>query len=77
MSNDKNNIPISPRSLHRLRLLGRFLLWFPLVLAVGAIGYAIQRFGNDEPVRYRDPVQHFMYGSTGGERESGFPYCIW
>ena len=77
MSNDKNNIPISPRSLHRLRLLGRFLLWFPLVLAVGAIGYAIQRFGNDEPVRYRDPVQHFMYGSTGGERESGFPYWIW
>ena len=77
MSNDKNNIPISPCSLHRLRLLGRFLLWFPLVLAVGAIGYAIQRFGNDEPVRYRDPVQHFMYGSTGGERESGFPYWIW
>ena len=77
MSPDKNNNPISPQTLHWLRQFGRFLLWLPLVLAVCAIGYAIQRFGADEPVRYSDPLQHFMYGSTGGERESGFPYWIW
>jgi len=30
----------------------------------------------DEPATYADIEQHFKYGSTGGERESGFPYWI-
>jgi mono/diheme cytochrome c family protein len=30
----------------------------------------------DEPVYYADPAEHFKYGSTGGERASGFPYWI-
>src|SRR5262245_66203983 len=38
---------------------------------------------DDEPVRYKDPVDHFKHGSTGGERGYGsqfgfgFPYWIW
>jgi hypothetical protein len=28
-------------------------------------------------VDYADPVEHFKYGSTGGEHEMGFPYWIW
>jgi hypothetical protein len=35
------------------------------------------RFGGDIPVDYADPVEHFKYGSTGGEHEMGFPYWIW
>ena len=35
------------------------------------------RFLQDEPVRYDDPVEHFKYGSTGGERNLGFPYWVW
>jgi mono/diheme cytochrome c family protein len=39
--------------------------------------YLWGRFGGDRPVEYADPVDHFKYGSTGGERVSGFPYWIW
>ncbi len=57
--------------------IGRILFWLPWVLAlVGGI-YALGRFTADEPVGYADAVSHFKYGSTGGERESGFPYWIW
>jgi hypothetical protein len=38
--------------------------------------YAWQRFTSDEPMVYDDIEEHFKYGSTGGERESGFPYWI-
>lgn len=60
-----------------LRLLGRTLLWAPWVLALVVSIYAVGRFGADRPVGYRHAPDHFMYGSTGGERESGFPYWIW
>ena len=39
--------------------------------------YLAERFMTDEPVAYDDPVEHFKYGSTGGERNLGFPYWIW
>ena len=53
--------------------LGSLLLL--LVLATGVwLGI---RFGTDRAVTYQDDVEHFKYGSTGGERESGFPYWIW
>jgi len=39
--------------------------------------YLAERFLRDEPVVYDDPVEHFKYGSTGGERNLGFPYWIW
>lgn len=54
----------------------RFFLWTVLVLfALGALGAAI-RFLPDRPVTYDDPVEHFKYGSTGGERNMGFPYWL-
>jgi mono/diheme cytochrome c family protein len=40
-----------------------------------ALGAAI-RFLPDRPVTYDDPVEHFKYGSTGGERNMGFPYWL-
>lgn len=60
-----------------LRVAGRMLLWAPWLLALAAATYAVGRFGADEPVGYRSAAEHFKYGSTGGERESGFPYWIW
>ena len=42
-----------------------------------AVVYLGVRFQRDDPVVYADPVEHFKYGSTGGERESGLPYWIW
>jgi hypothetical protein len=53
----------------------------PLAIAVG-IGaavalYFLGRLYRDEPVTYASAEEHFKYGSTGGERLSGFPYWIW
>src|SRR5262245_52921837 len=45
-----------------------------LSLVTGA--YLWHRFGRDVPVAYEKIGEHFKYGSTGGERESGFPYWI-
>ncbi|BAL26534.1 hypothetical protein [Azoarcus sp. KH32C] len=47
-----------------------------LVPATAAVALYV-RFSADEPVSYPDIERHFMYGSTGGERNSGFPYWIW
>src|SRR6266481_5643039 len=49
-----------------------------VVVALIAIGfsYLVSRFTRDDPVTYADPEDHFKYGSTGGERESGIPYWI-
>lgn len=46
-----------------------------LLLSIAAI-YFTWRFGVDRAVSYTDIHQHFKYGSTGGEREAGFPYWI-
>jgi mono/diheme cytochrome c family protein len=46
-----------------------------VVVPVGA--YLARRFTSDAPVDHADPVAHFKYGSTGGERASGIPYEIW
>jgi hypothetical protein len=46
------------------------------VLAIAALYFAI-RFNRDEPVTFRDPEDHFKYGSTGGERDAGIPYSLW
>ncbi len=55
--------------------------WIVLVIVVALLvvmgAYLTVRFTRDAPVAYADPEQHFMYGSLGGERESGIPYWIW
>src|SRR6201993_521241 len=59
----------------------RWYLWILLLALVALFAvsffYVIWRFTRDNPVTYADPVEHFKYGSTGGERESGLPYWIW
>lgn len=57
----------------------RFLILFALTVVLPAsLGlWLLGRFGADTPVDYADPVEHFKYGSTGGEHEMGFPYWIW
>ena len=51
-----------------------------LALLIIALTFAVGlfvRFRIDEPVSYPDIDRHFKYGSTGGERNSGFPFWIW
>jgi len=57
----------------------RFQVLLAIVIAIPlAIGiYAAVRFLPDRPVTYSNIEDHFKYGSTGGERVSGFPYWIW
>ncbi len=50
-----------------------FVMVIPLALGL-SIG---SRFLPDRPVTYDDIEEHFKYGSTGGERASGFPFWIW
>jgi mono/diheme cytochrome c family protein len=46
-----------------------------LIAATIAVVVAV-RFLTDRAIAYSDPEEHFRYGSTGGEREMGFPYWI-
>jgi mono/diheme cytochrome c family protein len=66
-----NDNPVQPRRWCQIgvRLALSLFILAALVLA--------GRFLRDEPVVYEDPVEHFKYGSTGGERNLGFPYWIW
>jgi hypothetical protein len=54
----------------------KLILWLTLALLLLAGLWAAKRFGTDRPVVYADPVEHFKYGSTGGERNLGFPYWV-
>ncbi|MBL8470169.1 MAG: cytochrome c [Rhodocyclaceae bacterium] len=63
----------------RARWMRRFWILFGLsviVPVVVALALA-SRFLADVPVTYDKIEDHFKYGSTGGERASGFPYWIW
>ncbi len=53
------------------------ILVLPPVGLIAAGAYLAARFLPDRPVIYDNIEEHFKYGSTGGERESGFPYWIW
>jgi hypothetical protein len=39
--------------------------------------YMVVRLHRDDPVVYNEPVAHFKFGSTGGERTAGLPYWMW
>jgi mono/diheme cytochrome c family protein len=54
----------------------RKLFFLTVILLVSAVVYFISRFGVDSAVSYNNIGDHFKYGSTGGERESGFPYWV-
>ena len=55
----------------------RIVLLVVVALIATGFSYLAWRFTRDDPVTYKDPEEHFKYGSTGGERESGIPYWIW
>ena len=52
------------------------VLAIPTALAVLVAVFVLPRFLADRPVEYSAIEEHFKYGSTGGERVSGFPYWI-
>ena len=54
------------------------VVFLTLLLMIGGVAIAlVARFAADVPADYADAEAHFKYGSTGGERASGFPYWIW
>lgn len=73
MSNSNQKSLLQHRGLRIAFMLGVLIVAFLLV----SIVMLVLRFSADRPVTYKDIEEHFKYGSTGGERESGFPYWIW
>ena len=57
------------RSVRAVSLVLAVLAAFLLLFA----GHLWQRFGADRATEYADIEEHFKYGSTGGEHESGLP----
>ena len=57
----------------RFRALLALAIGIPLLIAI----LLAMRFLPDRPVTYANIEDHFKYGSTGGERNAGFPYWIW
>jgi mono/diheme cytochrome c family protein len=59
----------------------RQCFWILLAFVVGVpllIGIMLaMRFLPDRPVTYANIEDHFKYGSTGGERNAGFPLWMW
>ena len=74
---------IQRRLLRTLRKALQLVGMSTLVLALGVGVYLAARLTDDEAVAYADDVEHFKYGSTGGERGHGYqfgfgiPYWIW
>jgi hypothetical protein len=52
-------------------------LALPTLLLLVAGLYGVNLLNRNTPVAYADPAEHFKYGSTRGEMESGIPYWIW
>src|SRR5437660_756668 len=61
--------PGSPRDA----LIAALAIGIPLLIAL----VLLMRFLPYRPVNYTNIVDQFKYGSTGGERNAGFPYWIW
>lgn len=59
------------------KILCAVLTIFIILAVVIPILYLRARFGSDNPVVYGQIKEHFKYGSTGGDRNWGFPYWIW
>src|SRR5499433_3696768 len=83
MTSDDGEGP-EPREPSWLERLGRkrWARWLVVLLILPTLAllvlglYVLYVFNEDEPVVYAKIEDHFKYGSTGGERESGFPYWI-
>jgi hypothetical protein len=80
-SPDANRPTGEPGWLERL-VRKRWARWLLVLLLLPTLGliilgaYGAFLLTVDEPVVYARIEDHFKYGSTGGERESGFPYWI-
>src|ERR1700682_443570 len=57
--------------------MSRIIRWLLIIVVVVAVIYFIARFTGDSTPAYADNLEHFKYGSTGGERLTGIPYSVW
>jgi mono/diheme cytochrome c family protein len=61
---------------HRWRYVSIVLIATTVVLIGGTVGYAADRYRPNRLVDLEDPVEHFKYGSIGGDVENGLPLEI-
>jgi len=61
---------------HNIFLNCKYIVLLLIVLALIMAASVVWRFSVDRAVSYSNIEDHFKYGSTGGERTSGFPYWI-
>lgn len=66
------SLMLRKRWVRSLFIVATVAVVFVLVTAM----LLVLRFTADRPVVYAEPGEHFKYGSTGGERESGLPYWV-
>jgi hypothetical protein len=59
-----------------MRVRARVLVISVAVLVV-LVGVVIGFVNRNEPQRFSDIEQHFLYGSIGSEDEGGIPYWVW
>lgn len=71
---EHDSVSTPPRRWRKWVKLGGVMAAVAIVLFVI---YMAIRLTGDRPVEYADDVQHFEYGSTGGERTDGIPYWLW
>ncbi len=57
--------------------LARVGLWIAAALSLLAATYLLYRLNKNSPVEYSRAEEHFKYGSTGGEIDSGIPLTVW
>ncbi|MDQ6622030.1 MAG: hypothetical protein M3Y86_00900, partial [Verrucomicrobiota bacterium] len=69
------NTPDQDRAEKAARWRFVFLVFVALATVIALC--FVRRFNRDDPVLYAGEEEHFKYGSTGGERESGIPIWIW
>ncbi len=72
-----HNPPAGKRKVGRARKLWTLLCIALMVPVLAAVLYAAFRFLPERAVTYDTMEDHFKYGSTGGDRVTGFPIWIW
>jgi len=78
---------LKPENVRKFKKVMTKVVWatFIIVVTVIVVGstYTWRRLADDQPVTYETDIEHYKYGSTGGERGwksqfgFGIPYWMW
>src|SRR5262245_10813808 len=71
---------MASRTIGILRWIWRQLQWVGALVLIALVLLAanlLWRLNIDRAETFGDPVAQFKYGSTGGDKNFGFPYAMW